>query len=231
MSEIDQEHRHNYDYRNTEQGLKIRESDSLNIIEFKKLTQKINIFNEKIVDFSDYDVFFNHWSQSFPDEYNEFLSKALDAVKVGALDARHYAKIADIIQVRADFINNFTQYGTNFFIVLCEKDNDNLDWHNFKQNNFYAFSKFNNKNKGHQKWLKQTDKKRKEIFLNKTIESAIVGLNLFKLQLTERSASTSYSFFLSNLPKRIIEIEFCKIYSENPNVIYIFPEDNDINCK
>ena len=231
MKELDQKHRHNINIDSIEQILNIRISDSLNIIEFKKIIEKINIFDERIVRFGDYDVFFNHWSQSFPDEYNKIALKALNAVKTGTLDARNYAKnVADIIQVRANFTNNFTQYGTNFFIILYEKDSDNSNWQNLKANNFFAFSKFDKKNKEHKKWLKQTDKKRKKIFLDKTVESSIVYFNLAKLQYAENFVSTQ-SVTLARVPKRIIETEFCKIYSENPNAIYIFPENNDINCK
>lgn len=223
----DEKYRHNYNPNDLQQVLNVRESDSLNIIDFKKLMQKISVFDEKIVRFGDYDIFFNHWSQSFPDEYDKIISKMLEAVYSGTLDARHYVKAFDVKQVRKDFKGIFTEYGTNFFYVLCNSDINSQP----QGNNMYAFSPYNNKNKEHKKWLKQTDKKRKKIFLDKTINSSINSFKLCTFKFSNRLLSTPYTPSLASVPKFIIEKEFCKIYSENPSVIYIFPENNDINCK
>jgi len=78
------------EYTDAQKELYLRQLDTFSIIVLKDLSQKANIFDERLIIFFGLDLYFSEYFSKSPQEQDYFLTLMLNAVRAGTLDVRNY---------------------------------------------------------------------------------------------------------------------------------------------
>ena len=191
-----------------------------NVYEFKTLMQTVNVFDERLVSYSDISIFFNHWFMVFEWEQDYFLSITLKAVHNGTFDARNFVDMADILSWRTDWNKTNSPYGSHYFSVFQE---DNT-------NRYFVYSPLDKGTKESKAFLKILDKKRKSIYLDGVEKSAI---NNFKLWLLWHSLDyqgvQARPLYKVRLNEDDFKQEIQNALKKNPKLNYYITDEHDFN--
>lgn len=229
MRELDQKYRKNYNPKDTMQSMQLFNADLTNFVQFSILLDSINLFDERIINFDEIAVFFNHWSVNYL-SISDFLPKMLQSINEGVMDARKFAAdVGDILFWRKNPESPFSPYGTQLLTIYRATCGEN----DISKSKYIAFFNFNSNDKEVKKKIKEIDKKRESIFLGSAFES---NLNDFKLWLKCCGYSYDNLGYLYPQPQQLVceknaEEILNKELLKNPNLLYYFTGEHDFNNK
>lgn len=207
---------------------RIAYQDSINLIRFKELMTKVDVFDEHIIPYDNISNLFNHWFLKDSTEMDFFLPIALKAVYKGTFHPLSYVDMASIRSWRLNPTGTISDYGMNY-LTIYRKGTKNCG----DSCVYLAFSY----NQNNEQWLHEVNKRRRTIFLEDIELQAITDFLLWtKWYANSSKINPQHNImarpqFIYPLNADKFDILLKKLLEKTPNLDYYLSGKHDFNIK